>query len=109
MSPRPETSTKTLMSLRPIFSKAEFFGWQGSGGSVTWQFFLKPILMIIKIMIVIAIMVSGGLKGGAPEGGAPEGVGPKISRAFFFPSPTHNFLSFFPLLGVFSWNFGGGV
>ena len=47
----------------------------------------------------------GAKKGGAPKGGAPKGGGPKF-RAFFFLS-RHNFLSFFSLLRVLSWNFGG--
>ena len=46
----------------------------------------------------------GDEEGLGPEGWAPKGGGPKISR--FFPS-RHIFLSFFSLLGVFSWNFGG--
>ena len=41
-----------------------------------------------------------------PEGWGPKGGRPKISL-FFFPLFHHNFLSFFPLLGVFSWNVGG--
>ena len=46
----------------------------------------------------------GPAGGGAPKGGAPRKVGgPKIS-SFSFPLPPHNLLSFFPLLGVFSWN-----
>ena len=39
------------------------------------------------------------MKGGAPKGGAQKGGGPKILR--------HNVLPFSPVLGVFSWNFGG--
>ena len=48
----------------------------------------------------------GPSKGGAQKGGAPKGEGPKISR-FFSLSPATKFVLFFPLLGVFSWNFGG--
>ena len=58
----------------------------------------------------------GATKGGAPRGGGrrrvgPQRVGPRRVggpkfRAFFSLS-RHNFLSFFSLLGVFSWNFGG--
>ena len=44
-------------------------------------------------------------KNGAPKGGAPKGGESKISR--FFSLYHHNFLSFSPLFGVFSWNFGG--
>ena len=40
-----------------------------------------------------------------PPPGPPSSRPPKISR-FFCPLP-HNFNSFFPLLGVFSLNFGG--
>ena len=45
------------------------------------------------------------LKNKLSEGWSPEGCGPKMSR--FFPSPATIFFSFFPLLGGFSWNFGG--
>ena len=47
----------------------------------------------------------GAQKGGAQKGGGPKGGGPKF-RSFFSLS-RHNFLSFFTLLGVLSWNFGG--
>ena len=41
----------------------------------------------------------------APKGGSPKSGEPKISR-FFFPLPPQ-FSSFFSLLGVLLWNFGG--
>ena len=41
-----------------------------------------------------------------PETWAPKGGEPKFFGAFF-PLSSHNVHSFFPLLGVFSWNFGG--
>ena len=42
---------------------------------------------------------------GPPSPGPPSAGPPKMSR--FFPLSRHIFLSFFPLLGVFSLNFGG--
>ena len=42
----------------------------------------------------------------APQGGGLEGWRAQ-NFALFFPLSRHNFLSFFTLLGVFSWNFGG--
>ena len=55
---------------------------------------------------------AGGPEGrGAPKGvcGGPEGWGGggEQNFAFFFSLSRHNFLSFFSLLGVLSWNFGG--
>ena len=51
-----------------------------------------------------------GNKGGENKGGHPKGGGAR-NFAFFFPLSLsrHKFLSFFPLLGVFSWNFGGAL
>ena len=46
-----------------------------------------------------------GPEGWGPAGWGPEGWGAK--KLSLFPRSRHNFLSFFPLLGVFSWNFGG--
>ena len=53
------------------------------------------------------------IKGGAPKGEkwgpkgwAAKGWASKNLALFIFVSRSH-FLSFFPLLGVFSWNFGG--
>ena len=48
----------------------------------------------------------GGLEGWGLEGWA-EGWGPAGCGPRFFSLFRHNFLSFFSLLGVFSWNFGG--
>ena len=48
-----------------------------------------------------------GPRGGPKKGWAPnEGWGAQ-NFALFFSLSRHNFLSFFSLLGVFSWNFGG--
>ena len=54
----------------------------------------------------------GPKRGGAPKGWGPEGVGPRRGGvaqnfALFFSLSRHNFHSFFPLLGVIKWNFGG--
>ena len=80
----------------------------------------NPILVLAKICFsgfTICASPKGG-RGGKPrksEGpagwgsrtvGAPKGGGPTFSR-FFFPSPAHNFLSFFSLLGVLPLNFVG--
>ena len=50
-------------------------------------------------------------RGGGPEGWGPEGVGAEgwgaQNFAFFFSLSHRKFHSFFPLWGVFSWNFGG--
>ena len=51
--------------------------------------------MTIFLIITIILFLLGG-----PEFGEPN-----ISR--FFPSPATTFHSFFRLLGVFSWNYGG--
>ena len=40
------------------------------------------------------------------QSGAPKG-GKAQNFALFFPFSRRNCLSFFPLLGVLSWNFGG--
>ena len=49
---------------------------------------------------------SGAPKGEGPEVWGPVGCGARNFALFFSVSGPH-FLSFFPLLGVFSWNFGG--
>ena len=44
-------------------------------------------------------------RGNHSQVGFLKGGGLKVSR--FFSLSRHNFHSFVPLLGVFSWNFGG--
>ena len=48
---------------------------------------------------------AGAPSPGPPSAGPPSAGPPKISR--FFLLSNHNFLSFFPLLEVFSCHFGG--
>ena len=52
-----------------------------------------------------------GPKGGAPKGGALKGGAPKEGLKFraFCSLSRRNFLSFFSLSGVLSWNFGGVI
>ena len=47
---------------------------------------------------------SGAPRSGAPRSGAPRGGAQNFA---LFSLSRHNFLSFFSLLGILSWNFGG--
>ena len=77
----------------------------------TKKLFANKFASLTTDTITIIILGNGegrqgrGTKVRPPKGWPRRVEGPKIGR-FFFPL-RHNFLSFSPLLEVFSWNCGG--
>ena len=61
--------------------------------------------VVVCCLLLFGVVWCGPPSPGPLLPGPPSPEPPKISR--FFSLSRHNFHSFFPLLGVFSWNFGG--
>ena len=74
---------------------------KGGCQSGTYHFWPRPLLA--RSFLSLLAQEGWGL-GPRPQRVGPGRAGPQFR--FFFPLSRHNFLSFFPLLGVFSWNSG---
>ena len=112
--------TQNSTSLPPSKALANF-GHTICGQNQVWPNYLwtKPSLVkptflakITRISVLVFLLCSAnvGIAGTPPSLPSPQAPGllPAGPPKFFpYPTPHHNFHFFFPLLGVFSWNFGG--